>query len=180
MNNAQSDLKMSRKISVLIINDHPSTRIGVETIVGTNDCCYVFPIHSTVRDAVESITVTSPDLILFDPQLGELDLDGWELASLLREKVPHSRLLIYSGSMIEPHKRSAEKLGISGYISKAISPEGLIAAIQSVADGQLVYSPESSNSSTIRGNEWSDDELALLELVSYGLSNNEIAIKNSV
>jgi DNA-binding NarL/FixJ family response regulator len=77
---------------------------------------------------------TVPDVCLLD--LNMPGIDGFETATLLREKYPTIKILAYSGNDFPDRVEKALTCGAHGFISKDLSPEEINKALIAVLNGQ--------------------------------------------
>jgi two-component system cell cycle response regulator DivK len=81
-------------------------------------------------DGIEKVKKTSPDLILLDIQLPEMN--GYEVARELR-KIPESKVIpiiaITSYAMAGDREKALEA-GCTGYLTKPINPDTFISRIE--------------------------------------------------
>jgi DNA-binding NarL/FixJ family response regulator len=93
----------------------------------------------TPADAVAAIRRERPDVVLLDVHMP----DGGGLAVLetIGPELPDVRFLALSVSDAAEDVIAVIRAGASGYVTKMISSDELAAAIQRVADGDVVFSP---------------------------------------
>lgn len=122
---------------VLVVDDHAIFRSGARaeldghvTVVGE---------AGTVAEAIELARVTNPDVVLLDVHLP----DGGGLAVLraVAREQPDVRFLALSVSDAPEDVIELVRGGARGYVTKTISPEELVEAIERVARGEAVFSP---------------------------------------
>jgi AmiR/NasT family two-component response regulator len=93
----------------------------------------------TGREAAALVETTSPDLVLLDIRMP--DMDGLEAARLINERRPLP-ILIVTGHADDDLIREATELGVFSYLLKPVTREGLAAAISTsrarFADLQLL------------------------------------------
>ena len=71
---------------------------------------------STAAQALSSIQIEHFDLYLLDAWLP--DLDGFELCRCIRQLLPHTPILFFSGAGYETDKRRAIEAGADTYVIK--------------------------------------------------------------
>jgi PAS domain S-box-containing protein len=92
---------------------------------------------ATGRDALEQLS-TSPDLVILDVQLP--DLDGFEVARRIRAN-PLTRLLpvLHLSAAVVPEARaSGLNAGADGYLAQPVEPDLLIATVRSILQTRRV------------------------------------------
>ena len=90
----------SREMLCLLLS---SSRIEVEAV-------------STAAQALSSIQIEHFDLYLLDAWLP--DLDGFELCRRIRQLLPHTPILFFSGAAYETDKQRAIEAGANTYVIK--------------------------------------------------------------
>ena len=119
---------MSKRI--LIVEDEVSVRNAVRTCLEHHSPFEVCGEAVNGVEALEKATALSPDLIILD--LSMPVMNGVEVASLLRARMPHIPVVVYT--MFEDvlgHSLTAT-LGIAAIVSKPDGLVKLLARIQSV------------------------------------------------
>jgi DNA-binding NarL/FixJ family response regulator len=173
-------------IRTLIVDDDVPTRIGVRTILSSEPDIDVVGEAATATEALEMVRTTSPDIVLMDVQLP--DVDGITITERItdpmRSTSPPRVIMLTTFDFDEYVYRSLEA-GASGFLLKRTRAEDLIDAIRTVADGNALPAPERTRAliDTYAGNGRSRDhespltsrESEVLTLLARGLSNGEIA-----
>ncbi|MHB1175689.1 MAG: LuxR C-terminal-related transcriptional regulator [Sulfuriferula sp.] len=166
-------------ISILLIDDHPLTRLGIaRTLENTpgmqvNAQC---PDIKSTREWLASVS-SQADIALLDRILP--DGDGLSLVQELKKRGIRTVMLTMAGEDFEISE--AIEAGVDGYILKSADPEQLINAIQSVAQGNSMF-PSHIMQKLARGelkqdvfSKLSQREREIVELVAQGLSNKAIS-----
>jgi two-component system NarL family response regulator len=130
--------------------------------------------HSA-EEAMEILKRSSVDVMLLDLRMP--GINGIDLLNLLKTSDNRPRAIILSSYEYEEEIYQAVKAGARGYLSKNAPREEIVAAIETVIAGGI-YLPE-------RMVQWmaeresrtglSAREIEILEMVSRGLTNKEIA-----
>jgi len=162
-------------IRVLIVDDHPVVRAGLASLLRRQIGVKLVGAAHSAEEAMEALKRSSVDVILLDLRMPSIN--GIDLLNLLRAKENQPRVIILSSYEFEEEIYQAVKAGARGYLSKNASREEMVAAIEAVADGGT-YFPE-------RIVPWIEErqarsslsarEIEILEMVSRGLTNKEIA-----
>ncbi|MDH5544900.1 MAG: response regulator [Gammaproteobacteria bacterium] len=95
-----------------------------------------FQTHRATQgmDGVESFMTTTPDLVLLDIQLP--DIDGIEVLRILRslEGTPNTPIIAVSSYALSGEHRRLIEAGCSGYIEKPIDPSTFMGKINGVVN----------------------------------------------
>ncbi len=192
-------------IKVLLIEDHQMVRMGLELVLEkANDIELVDEADNGI-DGVKSAFKNSPDVILMD--IGLPQMDGIEATRKIKESHIDSKILIFTSRDSEDDVFKALEAGADGYIMKGANQEMIIQAIKAVNEGaawldpgiarlvlsnvqkQQQYDLNNENNPNIKitninGNNsktnafgLTERELEVLALIVDGLNNLEIAKK---
>jgi len=174
---------MSKKIRLLICDDHAVVRRGLRSLVG------IKPEMELVGEAVdgeEAIALTKklkPDVIIMDLIMPRKD--GVAAISEIKKKNQDAKILVLTSFSDDKNVFSAIKAGASGYLLKDSSPEDLMQAIADVYHGKSSLHPviaqkviqEMHQPSDLPPTDdpLSEREVEVLRNVAQGMSNQEIA-----
>ena len=129
-------------IRVLIVDDHPAIRVGVQRILARDAPDISFGEASGEREALERVRSESWSLVLLDLSLP--DRSGFELLSDIKDLRPGLPVLVFSMHTDEAFVLRAIKAGAAGYLAKSCPPEELVTALRRVASGHRYIMPELS------------------------------------
>ena len=168
---------------VLIVDDHPVARGGIQAVIATCAAGAEFAEASDVPVARELLEREGWDLLVLD--LGLPPPGGLGLLQEVRRRWPALRVLVVSAFAETEYAVFCMKLGASGYVSKTSGPTELGEAAQKVLSGRRYISPavaehlaSSVALSDAPANPWetlSGRELQVLRAVATGLSSKQIA-----
>ena len=176
---------MSESIRVLIVDDHTVVREGLSALLSAEK--YGVQVAGTARDGVEAVARARelrPDVILMDMVMPRKS--GLEAIQEILAEQPDARILMLTSYSNDNEITAAIRSGALGYLRKDSSVEELVHAIRSVAMGRMSLPPElaqrmmqmqTSPAPAFPGNELTDRELEVLERLSEGLSNKDIAAR---
>ena len=122
---------------VVIVDDHRLFRSGVRAEIG--DRVTVVAEADDVGSAVEAIELWSPDVVLLDVHLPSGT--GSEVIEAVAATGVETRFLALSVSDAAEDVIAVVRAGARGYVTKSISGEDLVDAIERVRDGDAVFSP---------------------------------------
>jgi DNA-binding NarL/FixJ family response regulator len=137
MTDAEADTTPERPLRVFVVDDHQIFRAGVRSeLSGT---CEIIGEAGAPAEAVTMILESKPDVVLLDVHLpqggGVAVLDG------LREADAAPPVLALSVSDAADDVVPMIRAGALGYVTKTISTEELVQALQTVAVGDAYFSP---------------------------------------
>ncbi|MDO8186180.1 response regulator transcription factor [Conexibacter sp. JD483] len=122
---------------VLIVDDHALFRAGVRAELGQR--VEVVGEADGVEAAVAAIAAQTPDVVLLDVHMP--GGGGVEVIRRSSGAVPGVRFLALSVSDAPDDVIAVIRAGARGYVTKTISADELVEAIERVADGDAVFSP---------------------------------------
>ncbi|MCF7876163.1 response regulator transcription factor [Candidatus Bipolaricaulota bacterium] len=167
-------------IELFIVDDHRVVRSGIKALVETEPSLEVIGEASDGREAVAKASQRSPDVILMDLVMPEMD--GVEATKRIIEDNPEGKILILTSFSEEERIIQAIKAGATGYLIKDASPDELVGAIRDVYQGESTLDPKVAGTvlRSMQNEEESSEDLTereteVLELVSEGLPNDDIA-----
>jgi DNA-binding NarL/FixJ family response regulator len=174
-------------VRVLIVDDDDLMRAGLRGVLSSDEAIEVVGEAGDGRDALYRTRLLKPDVVLMDVRMP--DLDGISATRELLAAFPEARVVILTTFEHDDYIFGALSAGASGFLLKRTSPEGLIAAIHTIAAGDSLLSPsvtsrvikrtarqpEPDASRDARLDELTPREREVLERVARGLSNAEIA-----
>ena len=96
-------------IRVLIVDDHPMVRRGLKSLLSSYPDIEVIGDVGDGVAALEKATQLSPDIILLDIQMPELD--GVEVAQRLRRVVPASKIIALTAFAMSEDRVKALAVG---------------------------------------------------------------------
>lgn len=167
-------------IRVAIADDHRVVRVGLEQLLGTFDDVELVGSADGGLDAVAMCAESSPDVILLD--LSMPDLDGIGVTQQLREVSPGTKVVLFTSFSDREGILGALDAGAVGYLLKDAEPQEIHSAIQAAARGEAPLAPKAAAALlSARGERSSSDveltprERDVLELVIAGHANKQIA-----
>ena len=99
-----------------------------------------WPSARCADDAVEVLQTRKPDLIALDLSLP--DGSGLPLIEHLLSVCPASKVVVLSMHDGEPYVSEALRRGASGYVTKGVAPEELVAGLRAVMEGEQFLSSD--------------------------------------
>ena len=177
----------AQSIRVLLVDDDDLMRAGLRAILSSDDVIDVVGEADDGYTAVSRARELDPDVVLMDVRMPHLD--GISATRELLTVTPQVKVVILTTFEQDDYIFGALNAGASGFLLKRTKPEELIAGIHSIAAGDSLLSPSVTRrvidrmarqtlpDSSIgrRLSELTPREREVLELISRGLSNGEIA-----
>lgn len=158
-------------VGVLVVEDHPITRIGLRQMLATSFDLRVVGEAATVAEAGQMAQVLQPDIVLLDMRLP--DGDGLAVLDRLASCAPRARALILSSFAGEGILRAAAARGAWGHLPKDASPEEIEASIAAVRAGRRTF-PPGLLEKRAEIPSLTPRERAVIRLLVDGLGNREI------
>ena len=165
----------STPINMMIVDDHPIMRVGIEAILNAQPDFRVVAQAGTSAEAIRLFAAHSPDLTLMDLRLP--DRSGVDTIREIRKTSPHAKIIVLTTYEGDEDIHQALAAGALGYLIKGMPHETLIKALYRVHGGSR-FLPNvviQTLSSRVPGMHLSQREQEVLELLFAGKSNREIA-----
>jgi DNA-binding NarL/FixJ family response regulator len=174
------------KRRIVLVDDHELVRVGVRSALG--DRADVVGEAGDVQSAINIIEKTQPEVVLLDVHLP----GGNGPAVIAGLPDTTARFLALSVSDAAEDVIAVIRAGARGYVTKAISGDDLLAAIERVAAGDAVFSPRLAgfvlDAFAKQPNELRDTELdqltsrelEVLRLLARGYAYKEISSRLSI
>lgn len=131
-------------IKVLIVDDHGVVADGLRFVVEAQADMAVIACVQDSREAVRRAIETCPDVVLMDHAMPVLN--GTEATHLIRERCPHTRVIILSMHSNRVHVLRALQAGATGYVVKKSAAKEVVDAIRVVHRGDRYLSKQLSDS----------------------------------
>ena len=174
------------KIKVLLADDHPAFREGLERLLREEDNIDVVGQAEDGEEAIALATQLKPDVAIIDVAMPKLN--GIEATREIKKVCPQTAILILSAYDNDPYVFSAIEVGAAGYLLKNARIREVIAAIRALHDGETVLdvslaskifkrlAPTNGKAKTKEvSRKLRQRELEVLRLAARGMSNKEIA-----
>jgi DNA-binding NarL/FixJ family response regulator len=158
----------------LLVDDHPVVREGLRSML-TCDEVTVVAEAGTGADALHLAAETTPDVVLLDMQLP--DMEGLAVLRALGASQSRAAVLVLSMHDDPALVRRALDAGAAGYMLKGVTRRDLLAAMRAACDGATVLDPALAPParSPLVVDPLTAVERQVLGLMADGLTNRAIA-----
>jgi two-component system response regulator NreC len=177
---------VSKRIRVLIADDHTIVRSGVRLLLAAEDD---MDVVGEARDGLEvlaQIELLQPDVVLMD--IAMPGLDGLSATREVKSRWPQVNVLVLTMHREDQYFFETLRAGASGYVLKGAETSDLISALRVVSRGEVFLYPTMAQrlvrdylSRTEFGEQsgpgLSPREKEILQLLAEGYSSQEIADK---
>jgi len=176
-------------ISVLIADDQDLVRLGLRTLVQSEDDLRLAGEAADGLDAVAAVRRLRPDVVLMDIRMP--GIDGIEATRRIAgdPDLASTRVIVLTTFELDEYVFDALRYGASGFLIKDTTPAELLRAIRLVAAGDALLSPSvtrrvvrefatrpaRARKPHPRLDSLTDREKEVVGLVGEGLSNDDIA-----
>ena len=163
------------KTSVMIVDDHAVVRMGLSAIINLEKDFFVCGEAENGKDAVRIAAKLSPDVVIMDLVMPEMD--GVATTKAILEVSPSSRVLILTTFGSAADISNTLKVGATGAVTKNLSNADLMKAIRNTRDGIRNLSPEIEQSIMEDNGDirLTPRQQEVLGSITRGLSNDNIA-----
>lgn len=166
--------------TVVIADDHAVVRMAVRMML-ENAGHEVVGEASTGADVVTLVKKTSPQLVILDIDLPQLD--GFEVLKRLCHIGGGVKVIVFSGMSADQHAVRCSRAGASAFISKEGDIAELLSAVQIVLAGYTLFPSTQSFQEISHGpgseelviKSLSERELSVLRLLARGYRVRDIA-----
>lgn len=182
-----------RKIKVLLVDDHPFFRQGLRDVLTNQEDLQVIGEACDGEEALRLTRELAPDVVVMDVNIPVVN--GIQVTRKLRTERPSVNVVILTAYDDEEQVFHAIRAGASAYYPKDVTPDKLVAAVREVSHGRYVIGDlvmdaaqlapwllkETQKFGAATGdleepfNPLSPREMEILQFITYGLSNKEIA-----
>ena len=166
---------MTKKIKVLIADDHALMRMGLKALLETQPDIETIGEASDGSEAVRKARKLQHDVIIMDILMP--GTDGIEATRQITEALPDVKILILTTSTSSDDLNRAIQAGAAGAVLKSEANKRLLSAIRAIAKGASAISSEVRTmiDEDPPAAELTPRQMEILGEMARGLTNKEIA-----
>ncbi|AGF79172.1 CheY-like receiver and HTH DNA-binding domain-containing response regulator [Desulfocapsa sulfexigens DSM 10523] len=171
-----------KKITVVIIDDHPVIRHGVRSVVKKQPDMIVLGESDSATSALPLVKETQPDVAILDITMA--GISGIDLIPYVKALSEKTIIIIYTMHQNHDNIFRACKAGAKGYVLKSDEIRDLLTAIREVMQGEISLSssfPDNIREQLLKGecehgvlSVLSPREHEIANLFSQGMTPDEI------
>lgn len=172
-------------IRVAIVENEKAARESLARLVESTPDFQCAGIYTNAEETFQGLAGQSPEVVLMNSQLPKIS--GSECADRLKQLLPSVQIVMVSECEDTEHILAALRAGACGYLPKRCTPEDLVAAIREAHLGGVPMPREIARkvidalrrpmATTTEVEDLRPSEKKILELLSLGLANKEIAVR---
>ncbi len=177
----------SRKLRVLLADDHALFREGVASLLNDRDDMEVVGDAEEGQAAIEMARTVSPDLVLMDVHMP--GCDGIAAVKAIKKEMPHVKVVMLTAFDDDEDLFAAIRGGADGYLLKNTVPSQFFSLLEGVVRGEAAISgvladrilhafrktTDASEPRAMKLEALTPREIETLELLAQGKTNKEIA-----
>ncbi|MGE0772559.1 MAG: response regulator [Cyclobacteriaceae bacterium] len=169
----------SFKKRVLIIEDDPEIRNSFGLIVNSSPKFFLVNSYGNCEDAIKHLNADKPDIVLMDIELPG-GMNGIQGTKVIKEKSPHSDIIMVTVYEDSELVFEALKAGASGYITKSANYLELLSALEEITKGGAPMSSKIArlvidNFHVNPNSPLTKRETEILQLISEGKTYTQIS-----
>jgi two-component system NarL family response regulator len=179
-----------KKIRLLLIEDNRLLRDGILSILKPHKDILIIAASGNGKSTITKIRQLKPNVILLD--LGLRSQNSLHVVEIVKKDFPDAKIIVMDLAPVQADILQYVKAGANGFILKDASLNDFLITIRTVADGSTVlppllvdslfsqivdYAVREGNSKLKEAVKMTKREREVIELLSKGLTNKEIAQK---
>jgi two-component system NarL family response regulator len=168
-------MQSKTSIKVLVVDDHPVVRDGLNAIISSETDMEVVGEAGTGEEGVEAYFRLRPAIVLMDLLLP--NLSGVEAIETICKRAPNAQIIVLTTVDADEDIYRALEAGARGYLFKDMVRRELIQAIRDVSLGRRYIPPRvgSRIAESLPRPDISAREVEVLKLVATGMKNKQVA-----
>ena len=179
---------MTEQIRILIADDHPIVRQGMELVIASQSDLELVGQATNGEEAVRLVNETCPDVIIMDLKMPVKD--GLTAIREIKAAKLDAQILVLTSFQDDDNVFAAIKAGAMGFLLKDSPPEHLLNAIRTVHRGEsalhptiarkLIQEVRQPTQLPLSEDPLTAREIEVLKCLSQGMSNQEISLQLSI
>jgi two-component system, NarL family, response regulator DegU len=181
--------KRNKKISILVIEDNRLLREGITAIIKEQRDLKVNAAIGDCVKALQHIHNSEPNIVLLD--LGLRNQNSLQLVKVIKKDFQNIKVIVMDLTPLQENVLMFVQAGVSGFILKDANIDDFLGTIRLVSKGEKILPPnlteslfsqilgkalsESNPAKIIESIKMTKRERQVIDLVSDGLPNKEIA-----
>ncbi len=182
-----------KKIGIMIVDDHPLFRQGLRRVLEAEADMEVISEVADGAEALRKARELTPDVVIMDINLPSIN--GLQVTRRLKEELPGIAVITLTAYHDDEQIFHAIRAGAAAYYPKEVTPRKLVEAVRQVAKGHYVIEDNVFDKPQVAAwllkefgqleGVWGDAdelfmplsprEMEILQLITRGMSNKEIA-----
>ncbi len=165
----------TKRIRILIADDHPIVRAGLEALINRRPDMTVVAEAANGQEAIALFQQHQPDITLMDLRMPKMG--GVEAIQEIRRQHPTAQIIVLTTYDGDEDIYRGLQAGAQAYILKDIPRQELLDCIRTVAEGKIHLSSTvaAKLAERLKMEALSPRELETLQLMGAGRNNKEIA-----
>jgi DNA-binding NarL/FixJ family response regulator len=170
---------MSAPIKLLVVDDHPTLRHGlISMLKAFDDQFEVVAEAANGEEALLKFLASAPDVVVTDLHFAPGDpTDGIDLAHALRKQHPQVAIVMLTAELDDEYLLLAHDAGVGAYLSKHAGAFEIAKAIDAVASGFTHFPAKLREvlDKRQRAPRLTERESQLVPLIAVGMTAKQIA-----
>lgn len=175
---------MSNRISVLVVDDHPVVRHGLQSMLSSVEDLEVVGEAGNGASALVAAERLKPDVVLLDVRMP--GPDGIQVVQQMKKILPDTHVVMLTVHDDPAYASRSLEAGADGFLLKKAGLEEIADAIRTVHGGRVVVGAEVAGEllgkyaalareNTLRDARLSDPELKILQGMSQGATYRNLS-----
>lgn len=167
------------KISILIADDHPIVRGGLEAMLCSEKQFVVLGCVASGKEVLQFCQDNGlPDVLVMDIHMPAMD--GFQTYVSLKRIFPNIRVLFLAGMPLKHEEARARELGARGYLSKCTDQNEIVSALHNIVEDSELFITEKHTDARNDSSLLTAREREVLEYLSRGHNRESIAKAMSI
>ena len=165
-----------KPIEIFLADDHGMMNAGLTALLQQEPDMEVCGIFTSAQQLLDRMQFDTPDLVISDISMP--DMNGLELAKIIREKHPRVRIILLTMHASAAWVKLAKETGVQGYLLKESGLQEMRDAIHTVMNGEKYISSKAAVNllkEEQEGTRITPRETEILQMLARGLTTKEIA-----